>query len=196
MDRQAAASLVRVIRPGDHLVIWKMDRVSRRMVDNLHALEFFAKQEINVYILNFNNGESLDLTTAVGKMVIQLLSMVNEFERNMISERTKEAMAYRRSLGLPTGGQPKYGYRREVDKDSKGKTVLGSLRLVRDEGEIAQIYELWKRKHHGGESCRQIAIDWIKKGYMTADGVPWTRSRVLDVYNWYDDLMRHGKGAL
>jgi len=194
LDRQAGASLIRVLRPGDHLIVWKLDRISRKPSDGLKTLDMLAKMDVNVYILNFSGGQSLALTTAIGKMLVEILIVFAGFERNLLRERTSEALQYRKRLGLPINGSARYGYRRETEKDSQGNVIRGSLRYVRDENEIAMIYEMYKRKQR--ESMRVIHEDWRKRGCTTADGNPWTQDRMYGVWTWYREQVRQRRGAL
>src|SRR5438552_1061471 len=90
------------LNPGDSLVVWKLDRFGRSMVDLVNTITDLNKQGINFVSLT----ENIDTTTAVGRMFLQFLAMLAEFERNLISERTRAGLDAARARGRK-GGRPK-----------------------------------------------------------------------------------------
>lgn len=75
------------LRPGDVLVVWKLDRLSRSLKDLLLLLERLDAQQVGFRSLT----EHIDTTTPAGRMLLQILGAVAEFERAMVRERTREA---------------------------------------------------------------------------------------------------------
>lgn len=98
VDRTAGGRLVGDLRPGDHLVVMKMDRAFRGVTDFRHWLDQWARDDINVHVINFY-GNTIDPRTAMGRMFYTFLAAFAEYEREMISERIKEAYAELRRLG-------------------------------------------------------------------------------------------------
>lgn len=89
----------------DVLLFWKLDRWGRSTRELVTEIEELYTKGINIVSLRDN----LDLSTSSGKLQFQILSAFAEFERNIISERTKEALKQRKasgqSLGRPKGSK-------------------------------------------------------------------------------------------
>src|SRR4030088_610919 len=84
-DRPKLHQALEHLREGDILVVWKLDRLSRSLKDLLNIVEKIAAVEAGFQSLT----ESIDTTTAAGRMLMQILGSFAEFERAMVRERTK-----------------------------------------------------------------------------------------------------------
>jgi len=91
------------MRPGDVLVVWKLDRLARSLKDLLSLLEALAHVKCSFRSLT----EPIDTTSALGEFVLQVLGAVAQFERALIRERAiaGQVAAYQR--GIRWGGQPR-----------------------------------------------------------------------------------------
>lgn len=101
-DRKALHQALNYLNAGDSLVVWKLDRLGRSMVDLVATIIGLNKRTIHFVSLT----ENIDTTTAVGKMFLQFLAMLAEFERNLISERTKAGLEAARARGRKGGRRP------------------------------------------------------------------------------------------
>src|SRR5947209_10426311 len=101
-DRKELLAALAYLNEGDSLVVWKLDRLGRSMVDLVNTISGLSKRNISFASLT----ENIDTTTAIGKMFLQFLAMLAEFERNLISERTKAGLDAARARGKK-GGRPK-----------------------------------------------------------------------------------------
>lgn len=91
------------LRPGDVVMVWKLDRLSRSLKDLLHLLE-----KIDAAGAGFRSlTESIDTTTAAGRMMMQMVGAFAEFERAMIRERTNAGLALARAEGRIGGRRAK-----------------------------------------------------------------------------------------
>ena len=90
------------LKPGDTLVIWKLDRACRSLRHALDLLEDLQSRNIDFLSLT----DSIDTTTAMGKAMYQLRGVFSELERSLISERTKAGMAAARKRGKHLGRPP------------------------------------------------------------------------------------------
>ena len=88
-DRPELHNLLNNIDKGDIVVVWKLDRFSRSLKDLLHLLEKLDHKQVGFVSLT----ESIDTTTAAGKMMMHIIGAFAEFERNIISERTLAGLA-------------------------------------------------------------------------------------------------------
>lgn len=102
-DRPELHRLLDTLRPGDVLVVWKLDRLSRSLKDLLLLLERLDGLEVGFRSLT----EHIDTTTPAGRMLLQMLGAFAEFEREMVRERTREGLAAARADGRVGGRRPK-----------------------------------------------------------------------------------------
>lgn len=92
------------LRPGDVLVVDSFSRLSRSTKDLLEVVDRLNAMGVQLVSLK----EQLDTTTATGKMMMTMLAALSQFERDLISERTKDALNAKRKRGI-VGGRPKAG---------------------------------------------------------------------------------------
>ena len=91
------------LEPDDTLVITKIDRLGRSALDVLSVIELLCERKIKLFCLAMGN---TDLTSSTGKMAIQMLAAVAEFERNLIVERTHAGINRARAQGKRIGRPP------------------------------------------------------------------------------------------
>jgi DNA invertase Pin-like site-specific DNA recombinase len=100
-NRPELQRLMDQLRPGDVVVVWKLDRLSRSLKDLLILMERIDKAGAGFRSLT----EAIDTTTPAGRMMIQMVGSFAEFEREMIRERTLAGLKAARDQGR-TGGRP------------------------------------------------------------------------------------------
>jgi DNA invertase Pin-like site-specific DNA recombinase len=107
-DRQGLSAIKEIMRRGDTIVVWRLDRLGRSLK---HLLEFVADLETKE--INFKSlQETIDTTSSTGKLIFHIFGALAEFERNLIRERSKAGLTAARARGR-TGGRPK---KLDVDK--------------------------------------------------------------------------------
>lgn len=128
-DRPELHRLLDQLREGDVVVVWKLDRLSRSLKDVLHVMERIAAAGAGFRSLT----ESVDTTTAAGRMMMQMVGAFAEFERAMIRERTSAGLAAARAEGRVGGRRPKLdaARRREIAESviTGSKTGVEMARL-------------------------------------------------------------------
>jgi putative DNA-invertase from lambdoid prophage Rac len=112
-ERTQGKLLWEVVQPGDHIIVAKLDRAFRSVVDANQTIEKLLNSQITLHIVNL----AIDLSTSHGRFFFRILVDVAQLEREMISERTSEALQWKRKRGLPTGGPRPIGW----IKQGKGK---------------------------------------------------------------------------
>jgi DNA invertase Pin-like site-specific DNA recombinase len=138
------------------IVVYKLDRLSRSVIDAGHLLERAQREGWNVVALDFG----LDLSTPNGKLVANVLTSVAEWEREMIALRTSEALAEKATQGMQLG-RP-----REVDD-----TAIKRIRGLRGRGKKQR-------------SLSEIARILNEEGLPTPRGGRWHPSSVKRVLSW------------
>ena len=103
--------VMKILRKGDTLVIWKIDRYARSVKELNELIEILKEKEVDFVSLK----DPIDTTTATGRLMYNLLSAFAEFERDMIKERTLAGLAAAKARGR-VGGRPK-----GLSKESKAK---------------------------------------------------------------------------
>ncbi len=90
---------IKDLRPGDTLVVWRLDRLSRNIRDLYQRL-----QQIEAAGAGFRSlTEAFDFTTATGRLILGMLAIMAEFERQLTIERTKAGMASLKARGIKLG---------------------------------------------------------------------------------------------
>lgn len=119
--RPALARLLAAIRPGDTLVVVRLDRLARSLSHLLQVIEMLEARGAHFRSL----GDPVDTATAQGKFSLQVMGAVAELERALIRERTKAGLRSARAQGR-IGGNPAL---RAGDREA-----IRKLRAARDEG--------------------------------------------------------------
>ena len=91
-----------ILRKGDTLVVWRLDRLGRSLKDLMEWMAYLEEKEVGLKSLQ----EAIDTTTTTGKLVFHIFGALAEFERNLIRERTQAGLTAARSRGR-IGGRPK-----------------------------------------------------------------------------------------
>jgi DNA invertase Pin-like site-specific DNA recombinase len=145
------------------LVVNSLSRLSRSTKDTISLAEELGKAGADLVSLS----EDINTTTASGKMIFRLFAVLNEFERDQISERIRMALRHKKEQGLICGQVP-YGMARDGNKlvpDPAEQMVL--VRLIR-----------WREK---GWSLRKIADKLNRMAIKSKKGGEWFPSGVASV---------------
>lgn len=118
-DRKGLQEMLSFVRSGDVILVYKTDRIFRSLKNMIELIEVFNKKEVKFKSIT---EPAFDTSSANGKFIIQIFGAVAEFERNLISERTKAGLegAKRRNkfLGRPKGASKesleKYQYAKHL----------------------------------------------------------------------------------
>jgi DNA invertase Pin-like site-specific DNA recombinase len=102
--RPGLTAMLKALREGDTLVVWKLDRLGRNLRHLVNTVHDLTQRDIGLKVLT-GHGASIDTTTPAGKLVFGIFAALAEFERELISERTKAGLASARARGRK-GGAP------------------------------------------------------------------------------------------
>ncbi|MBS0961478.1 recombinase family protein, partial [Acetobacter thailandicus] len=103
-DRVGLANCLKALRPGDVLVVWKLDRLGRNLHHLINTVHDLTRRGIGLKVLS-GHGATIDTTTPAGKLVFGIFAALAEFERELITERTIAGLASARARGRK-GGRP------------------------------------------------------------------------------------------
>ena len=149
-----------------HVVTYKLDRLFRDCADCLTVTAAWDKKAIALHLVDLG-GQTLDTSSAMGRFFLTVMAGAAELERNLIRERTREAMGYVKSQGRKTGGDVPYGF--SVADD--GRT------LVVHEQEQAML-EAIRSARQRGFSQRQVVAELTRQGFTTRRGTAFRLRQV------------------
>src|SRR4029078_10477455 len=105
-DRPGLASCLQALREGDTLVVWKLDRLGRSLRHLVNVVHDLTSRGIGLRVLT-GQGAAIDTTTPAGKLVFGIFASLAEFERDLISERTRAGLASARARGRREVASPR-----------------------------------------------------------------------------------------
>lgn len=127
-DRPELHRLLDQIRPGDEVVVWKLDRLSRSLRDLLLFIERVEAKGASFRSLT----EAIETASPAGRMLVQMLGAVAEFERAILRERTRAGLEVARAAGRVGGGRRKLGPAQRataIEMVEHGKTAAEVARI-------------------------------------------------------------------
>jgi site-specific DNA recombinase len=194
LERPGLTRLVDDIERGavDSVVVYKVDRLSRSLIDFARLMERFEKK--NVAFVSVT--QAIDTTGSMGRLTMNMLLSFAQFERELISERTRDKIQAARRRGKWTGGRVVLGYA----VDSEGRR----LRIAPDEAKLVSlIFDLYLKTRSIGEVARRInALGHTQqrsaKGGLKVSAGRWTKNRVHRILRnpTYAGKVRAGDGTL
>jgi DNA invertase Pin-like site-specific DNA recombinase len=104
------AKLLDEVRPGDIVVVWKLDRLGRSLKHLIETVNLLLQHDVGIKSLN----DPIDATTPQGRLVFNLFASLAEFERDVIRERTQAGLSAARARGR-TGGDARKGCRSKLN---------------------------------------------------------------------------------
>ena len=105
-DRPGLTACLQALREGDTLVVWKLDRLGRSLRHLVNTVHDLTSRGVGLRVLT-GQGAAIDTTTPAGKLVFGIFASLAEFERDLISERTRAGLASARARGRKGGRRPK-----------------------------------------------------------------------------------------
>lgn len=163
--QDALAKLRRGVADG--LVIGKLDRLTRSVGDWQKLIDAYFGDKAGKQL--FSVADSIDTRTAAGRLVLNVLLSVAQWERETIGERTKDALQHKIRKGERCG-KVRFGYELAAD----GKTLVA----VPVEQEAI---DLMKQLRAEGESYRDIAAELNRRGIQTKEGSGWLHTSVRGI---------------
>jgi DNA invertase Pin-like site-specific DNA recombinase len=154
---------------ASHVVALKLDRLFRDAADCLNQTKAWDRAGVALHLLDMG-GQAINTASAMGRMFLTMAAGFAELERNLISERTSQALAVKRGKGEKTGGDVPFGYKLAADGVH--------LEAHPAEQEAIAMIQKW---HGRGWSYRRIARELNAAGVITKRGAQWTHVQVSSV---------------
>lgn len=166
-SRPEGRRLEQLLQPGDHLIVSKVDRAFRSLLDGATMIDRFQRRGIGVHCLDVN----IDTTTPVVRAMLHLMMVFAELERSRISERRRDASLYRRQQGecMHSANVPPHGWRvtgqgrrRKYVADQADRKRCDALRTLHDQG----------------LGLRLIEEHAAARGMLNRWGRPWVKTTI------------------
>ena len=163
LDRPALKRLLADIEAGlvDVVVVYKIDRLSRSLMDFARLVETFDQHEVTFVSVT----QSFNTTTSMGRLTLNILLSFAQFEREVIGERVRDKIAASRARGMWMGGPVPLGYRVE------------NRRLVVDEAGAAAVRRVFEGFAELGSATRLLPL-LRAEGLVTKTGRPFDKGAV------------------
>jgi site-specific DNA recombinase len=155
------------------LVFYSLSRLARSTGDAISIAKRLERAGANFVSLS----EQIDTSTAAGSMVFRMLAVLAEFERDLASERTKEALGHLRRQGRRVSGRIPFGF------DCKGRDLV-------ENGKEQRAIAVIRGLRESGLSLRGIARELASKGIKTKTGGTVWAAKVVAFTVRRDELMR------
>jgi DNA invertase Pin-like site-specific DNA recombinase len=164
LDRPGMARVLELVRSRaiEMVIIAKLDRLTRSVRDLAVLLEQFQRRGVSLVSV----AESLDTGSASGRLVLNIMVSVSQWEREAIGERTRDAMRHKKAKLEFVGNAP-YGFRLAADK-----------RHVEPEPGEQAVLQRIQRLRKSGKSLRKIADQLNRLSIRTRQGSPWRHEYV------------------
>ncbi len=130
-DRPGLDRALRALKPGDTLIVWKLDRLGRSLAHLVHTVADLGKRDIGFRSLS----DPIDTTNAEGRLVLHMMGALAVFERSLIAERTTAGLQAAKRRGARLGRKPSLNpeqiamARRMIDTGESPRAVARSLKI-------------------------------------------------------------------
>ena len=164
-DRPDYQRMMDRLRTGEfsHLLVWKLDRISRNLLD--FAAMYAELKQLGITFVSKN--EQFDTSSAIGEAMLKIILVFAELERNMTSERVTAVMLSRANNGQWNGGRIPLGY--HWDKVEKQFSVLDTESKL-----VKKIYNMYEEF----QSILYISNYLNENGIKTKGGKEWTPTAI------------------
>jgi DNA invertase Pin-like site-specific DNA recombinase len=167
LNRPGMQRLLALVDSGEvkTVIVAKLDRLTRSVKDLCELLDRFERRGVALVSV----AEALDTGSAAGRLVLNIMTAVSQWEREAIGERTRDALGHKRNQRERVGNIA-FGYRLapdgvHVEPDAVEQAAIGTIRKLRA----------------SGRTLRQIAADLNEEGRRTRRGSEWRLESVARV---------------
>jgi DNA invertase Pin-like site-specific DNA recombinase len=128
-DRPKLQEMMKYVRPGDTVVVWKMDRLARSLRQLIETVDQLGERDIGFISLT----EDINTTSAGGRLVFHVFGALAEYEKALIGERTRSGLANAKSKGIRLG-RPAAMTNDQIEMAKKLKSAGGhSMQAIADQ---------------------------------------------------------------
>lgn len=165
-NREGMQRLIDLVkaRSIDAVIVYKLDRLSRRVRDTLQLMDLIDKKGVAFHSIT----ERIDTKTAMGKFFLNIMASMNQWERDTISERTRDALSMKIARKERVGSI-RYGYTLAAD----GKSLV-------ENSKEQEAIRLIKKLQKQGYTLRAICAELERRGHKP-QGETWNPKTVWNI---------------
>lgn len=163
-ERPQLLDLMTRLRPGDHVVVWRLDRLDRKMLRLAELANRIIQKDVHLHCLHELGGEEMDFNSFTGKILIMALGIAAEFYVEQFKDASNRGRRAKKLLGYATNGRAPIGMRRE-EREIDGRVIKVD---VWDSHQLEIIHEITAR-YRSGESFGSIAADFHRRKLKKAN---------------------------
>jgi site-specific DNA recombinase len=173
LDRPGLKSILARLKRKevDGVLVAKLDRLSRNVGDWNHLIETYFGEKPGKALLSV--ADQIDTRTASGRMVLNMMMTIYQWERETIGERTRDALKYKRSVNQKCGGPCPFGSQPGPDQVGANGRIIKTLIECPVEQEALS---LMRSLRASGTKLNIIADELTTRGYRRREGAPWEHS--------------------
>jgi site-specific DNA recombinase len=163
-DRPAFQRLMTDVREGrvDTIIVYKIDRLSRSLLDFARIMETLERYGVALVSVT----QQFNTTSSMGRLTLNILLSFAQFEREIISERTRDKIAAMRRKGKLWGGKPILGY--DVARDTGGSRLVVN---AAEAGRVRRLFELYREHESMMPVVEEVQrLGWMNKTWTTKAG--------------------------
>lgn len=171
IERDGFRQMMKQIERGNitKIIVYRLDRISRSLSDFVNILDILKKHGVQFV----SSQESFDTSTPYGEMIVKILMVFAEFERQSIIERVTQAYAHRSELGIYMGGRQPYGFTL-IGTEIHGIKTKMLAPVERETEHIQYIYEAYATE---GVSLRRLMDSLVKNEMLPQEG-SWSTAKL------------------
>ena len=174
VDRDGFQQMMRQVERGkiSKIIVYRLDRISRSLSDFVNILN--TLKQYNVKFIS--SQESFDTSSPYGEMIVKILMVFAEFERQSIIERVTQAYAHRSEMGIYMGGRKPYGF---TLKDTTVHNIKTKMLCPIPE-EIEQLKYIFEAYSVPGITLRRLMDNLIDNNIFPTDG-SWSTGKLSTI---------------
>lgn len=174
INRDGFQQMMRQIECGQihKIIVYRLDRISRSLADFVGILETLKKYNVQFV----SSQESFDTSSPYGEMIVKILMVFAEFERQSIIERVTQAYHHRSEKGFYMGGRRPYGFTLTDTIIQGVKTKM----LTPDETEIKHIKYIFENYAVSGVTLRCLMDDLVQHQILPPEG-SWSTAKLSTI---------------
>ena len=199
VDRDGFQKMMRQVERGkiSKIIVYRLDRISRSLSDFVNILNTLKKYNVKF----ISSQELFDTSSPYGEMIVKILMIFAEFERQSIIERVTQAYAHRSEMGFYMGGRKPYGFTLKETIIRNIKTKM--LSPVAEE--IEQLKYIFEAYSVPGITLRRLMDNLINNNILPTDG-SWSTGKLSTILknpiyvkadnNIYEYLLKHNTNII
>lgn len=178
-ERKAGKRLVERLESGDHVIMTALYRGFRSAIDAFETIEGWTRRGVHVHFIR----HQIDSTTPTGKLMLRLMAILAEFERDMIAERTREAFRHGKVMDRILATKRRTGiWNQNAGLGFKLVGASGQRRKVPDHEERKLIRFIVELRDVHGLSFDEIYLHFWRNKIRTRNNKEWSEGRIRRAY--------------